>query len=52
MNVPLVWSAEGVPIGTHFAAPVGGDERLLALAAQLERARPWRDRRPPTFVAR
>jgi amidase len=44
MSVPLHWSSDGLPIGVHFA---GGEEAtLLALAAQLETARPWFDRVP------
>jgi Asp-tRNA(Asn)/Glu-tRNA(Gln) amidotransferase A subunit family amidase len=47
MSVPLHRSAEGLPIGAQFAAPFGGEARLIALAAQLEQAAPWKDRRPP-----
>jgi amidase len=47
MSVPLHMSAEGLPIGSHFAAPVGREDVLLALAYELEQARPWRDRKPP-----
>lgn len=39
MSVPRVWSEEGLPTGTQFAAPIGKDELILALAGQLERAR-------------
>lgn len=47
MSVPLVWNDEGLPIGMHFAARFGDEATLFRLAAQLEQARPWRDRLPP-----
>ncbi len=44
--VPLHWSGDGLPIGIHLAARFGEDELLMSLCADLERARPWFDRRP------
>lgn len=41
MSVPLAVSPEGLPIGSHFAAKVGSEATLFALAYELEQARPW-----------
>jgi len=51
MSVPLHWDAAGLPIGTQFAARSGAEATLLALAYELEQARPWANRRPPNFAA-
>ena len=47
MSVPLFWNADGLPIGTHFVARFGDEATLFRLAAQLETARPWANRKPP-----
>jgi amidase len=46
ISLPLHQSSEGLPIGIHFVARYAGEGVLLRLAAQLEEAAPWRDRRP------
>jgi amidase len=46
MSVPLHWTGGGLPVGTHAMARLGEEDVLFRLAGQLERARPWRDRRP------
>ncbi len=47
MSMPLAWSDDGLPIGLQFIGRFGAEEMLFSLAAELERAQPWRDRKPP-----
>jgi amidase len=50
MSVPLDWGSNGLPIGSQFAARIGAEATLLALAYEMEEARPWAGKRPPIFV--
>jgi Asp-tRNA(Asn)/Glu-tRNA(Gln) amidotransferase A subunit family amidase len=36
ISLPLLWGADGMPIGIQLVARPGGDERLLAAAGWLE----------------
>ncbi|MDH3623419.1 MAG: amidase family protein [Myxococcales bacterium] len=50
MSVPLFWNAKDLPIGVMFTGRPPDEAVMFSLAAQLERARPWRDRRPPVYA--
>lgn len=47
VSLPVWWNDENLPIGCQFITRMGDDGLLLSLAAQIERAAPWADRRPP-----
>ena len=49
VNVPLYWTAEGLPVGVMLAGRMGEEGTLISLSAQLEEARPWKDRHPPLW---
>ncbi|WP_106209681.1 amidase [Glaciihabitans tibetensis] len=51
ISLPLGHSVHGVPIGVQLVAAWGRDELLLDVAADLERAMPWKNRLPPIFVS-
>jgi amidase len=47
MNVPLYQREDGLPLGVQLVGQPAREGELLALAAQLEAAHGWADRRPP-----
>jgi Asp-tRNA(Asn)/Glu-tRNA(Gln) amidotransferase A subunit family amidase len=46
ISLPLGWSAAGLPIGVQLVGRQLAERALLSLAARLEQAMPWADRRP------
>ncbi len=51
LSVPLHWTDDGLPVGTMLVGRPADEVTLIALAAQLEEARPWADRHPPCWDA-
>jgi amidase len=49
--LPLFEGEDGLPAGVHLFGRAAQEGPLLALAAQLEAARPWADRRPGLVAA-
>jgi amidase len=51
ISVPLFHGDDGLPTAVQLAGRPAGEATLLSLAAQLEEARPWADRRPELATA-
>ncbi|HXN85691.1 MAG TPA: amidase family protein, partial [Candidatus Binataceae bacterium] len=51
ISLPLHWTEENLPVGVQIAGRFGDEATLIRLAAQLEEARPWVKRKPPTHVS-
>jgi amidase len=51
ISLPLFHGEDGLPIGVQLAGRPADEATLLSLAAQLEAARPWADRRPELATA-
>ena len=46
VSLPLYWNSDGLPIGVMLAGRLGDEATLISLSAQVEAARPWRDKQP------
>lgn len=50
VSLPFGHGSSGLPIGVQLVGRRFQDDRLVALAAQLERAAPWQDRHPAIWT--
>lgn len=51
LSLPLLSHGDGTPLGVMFMAAIGGERDLIDIAFKMERAMPWRDRRPMIHIA-
>jgi amidase len=51
VSLPLHWTDEDLPVGVQITGGPWNEAQLIALAAQLEAARPWAARRPAALAA-
>ncbi|MAG32351.1 MAG: hypothetical protein CL908_15830 [Deltaproteobacteria bacterium] len=47
ISLPIGWSEGGLPLGVQLVAALGREDLLLSVAARLEEAFDWPERRPP-----
>jgi len=50
LSLPGFWTEAGLPVGMQLVADQYREDVLLRVAAQVEVARPWADRRPPVHA--
>jgi amidase len=49
-SVPVHWTPTGLPVGVQLVGAPYREDVLVRLAAQIEQAQPWADRRPPLYA--
>jgi amidase len=47
ISIPAGFTPDGLPLSVQLVGRLGAEDTLYSLAAQIEEARPWTDRRPP-----
>jgi amidase len=47
ITIPAGFAPDGLPLSVQLVGRIGAEDVLYSLAAQLESASPWADRRPP-----
>ncbi len=47
ISLPLFHGDDGLPLGVQLVGPPAGEEIVFSFAAQLEEARPWKQRLSP-----
>ena len=50
INIPAGCDRQGVPFGVQLVGKPSDEATIIALAAQLERAKPWRQLKPEQFI--
>jgi amidase len=51
ISLPLHWTPDGLPVGVQLTGGPWQEAALISLAAQLEHALPWAERRAPLLAA-
>jgi amidase len=49
LSLPLYWTADELPVGVMIVGRPADEPTLIRLAAQLEAAKPWANRKPPMW---
>jgi len=47
ISIPNGFSKSGLPLALQMIGRPGDEAGIIALAAEFERARPWKDKHPP-----